>query len=428
MTPRRRIALLCAALLALFVRQAILAPPAAAQPVPRAERQASGTLSEATYRQLERIHELIGRNEEKQALERAQALLTRVGSDYERAVVRQTMAFIHVGQNDYKAAIAAFEEALALDALPQQPYEQMLYNVAQLYFQDGRTGRTIERMELYFREVRSEPTADAHILLASAYAERKRYDDALQQVDLALARSTTPKEAWLQLKLALHYELRQLPQCAEVLLRLVALVPAREDYWKQLSGILFEIGRDRESLAVLALAERQGFLDTESELRNLANIYLLLNIPYKAARILEGGLEQGLLKADGKSLGLIGDAWTMAREYEKAEAVFQRAAALAGDGEIDYRLGQIYVEDERWPQALEALRRAQGKGPQEGRRRVSRRHRRLPCRRAQGGRRRAAQSTAARREPRQCDAVAQSHRADRAGRGAGRAGGGRAGR
>jgi tetratricopeptide (TPR) repeat protein len=363
MTPRRlRIALLPAALLAIFVEQMMLAPTAAAQSAPREERQASGTLTEATYRQLERIHELIGRNEEAQALERAQDLLARVGNDYERAVVRQTMAFIHVARNDYPAAIAAFEEALALDALPQQPYEQMLYNLAQLYFQDGQIERTIERMERYFREARSEPTADAHILLASAYADRKRYADALPQVDRALAKAKTPKESWLQLKLALHYELRQLPQCAEVLLQLVALMPAKEDYWKQLSGMLFEIGRDRESLAVLALAERQGFIDTESELRNLANIYLLLNIPYKAARMLEDGLEQDILQADEKTLTLIGDAWTMAREYERAEAVLRRAAARADDGEVGLRLGQIYVEDERWAEALEVLRAAQSKG------------------------------------------------------------------
>jgi tetratricopeptide (TPR) repeat protein len=341
---------------------AAVALQAAAQSAPRQERQASGTLSESTYRQLERVHELIGRNEDAQAMERAQSLLARVGSDYERAVVRQTMAFIHISQNDYKAAIAAFEEALSLEALPQQPYEQMLYNLAQLYFQDGQTDQAIARMERYFREVRGEPSADAHILLASAYADRKRFGDALPQVDQAIAKAKAPKESWLQLKLALHYELRQYPQCAQVLLRLVSLVPAKEDYWKQWSSILFEIGRDQESLAVLALAERLGFLDTESELRNLANIYLLLNIPYKAAQILEQGLEQGILKADEKTLALAGDAWTMAREYDRAEAVLKRAAAQAGDGEVWYRLGQIYVEDERWPQALDALRKAQSKG------------------------------------------------------------------
>ncbi len=351
-----------AGLLAVTALLVVPVADVAAQSAPKKERKAAGTLSEGTYRQLERVHELIGKNQNAEALQRAQSLLERVNNDYEKAIIRQTMAFIYVSQNNYKAAIAAFEEALTLDALPQQPYEQMLYNVAQLYFQDGQTDKAITRMESYFAEATAEPPADANILLASAYADRKRFKDALPQVDKALEKSKQPKESWLQLKLALHYELKQFAQCAEVLIRLISLVPVKEDYWKQLSSVLFEIQRDKESLAVLALAERQGFLDTEGELRNLANIYLLLNIPYKAAQILEQGLERNLLKADEKTLTLIGDAWTMAREYTKAEAVLKRAAGSARDGEVAFRLAQIFVEDERWKDALEALQQAQAKG------------------------------------------------------------------
>ncbi len=350
---------------ALLMGLAIAAAPMAptfAQDAPKKERKAAGTLSETTYRQLERIHDLIGKNKNAEALEKANALKERLRGDYEKAVVMQTIAFIYIGQNNYKAAITSFEEALKLDALPQQPYEQMLYNVAQLYFQDGQTDKAIQRMERYFSEATIDPPADAHILLASAYADRKRFSDALPQVEKAIAKSKTPKESWLQLKLALHYELKQYPQCAEVLLKLVSLVPDKQDYWKQLASILFEIKRDKESLAVLALADRQGFLEKESEVRNLANIYLLLDIPYKAAAVLQSGLDRKLLKADEKTLSLLGDAWTMAREYGQAEKVLLQAASISESGEIYYRLGQIYVEDERWKDGLSALSKARAKG------------------------------------------------------------------
>jgi len=350
---------------ALLIGAAIVAAPMTptfAQDAPKKERKATGTLSEGTYRQLERIHDLIGKNKNAEALEKANALKERIRGDYEKAVVMQTIAFIHIGQNNYKAAIASFEEALKLDALPQQPYEQMLYNVAQLYFQDGQTDKAIQRMEQYFAEAMTEPPADANILLASAYADRKRFKDALPQVDKALSKSKEPKESWLQLKLALHYELKQYPQCAEVLLKLVSLVPDKQDYWKQLASILFEIKRDKESLAVLALADRQGYLEKESEVRNLANIYLLLDIPFKAAEVLQAGLDKKILKSDEKTLSLMGDAWTMAREYDRAEKVLMQAANLSDSGEIYYRLGQIYVEDERWKDALSTLSKARAKG------------------------------------------------------------------
>lgn len=326
------------------------------------ERKATGTLSESTYRQLERIHELIAKNRNAEALEKLTGLLDRAGNDYEKAVVHQTAAFVYVSQNNYKAAIKAFETALQLDALPQQPYEQMLYNVAQLYFQDGQTEKAVTVLERYFDEATVAPPADAHILLASVYADRKRFRDALPQVDQALSKVKEPKESWLQLKLALHYELKQFPQCAEVLVRLIQIAPQKEDYWKQLSSVFFDIKQDKESLAVLALAERQGFLDTETEIRNLASIYLLLDIPLKAAGVLQRGLDRKILKADEKTLSLLGDAWTMAREYDKAEPVLKQAAAVADKGDIYFRLGQIYIEDERWKLALEMMEKAQAKG------------------------------------------------------------------
>jgi tetratricopeptide (TPR) repeat protein len=353
-------------MLAVLLSAAMLAampPPGLAQDAAaKKQRKATGTLSESAYRQLERIHELIAKDRNAEAMERLGAMMERSGNDYEKAIVYQTAAFVHVSQNNYKAAIKAFETAVQLDALPQQPYEQMMFNLAQLYFQDNQTEKAATLLERYFAEATIAPPADAHILLASVYADRKRYRDALPQVDQAIAKAREPKESWLQLKLALHYELKQFPQCAEVLVQLVQLAPQKEDYWKQLSSVFFEIKRDRESLAVLALAERQGYLDTEGEIRNLANVYLLLEIPYKAAAILQQGLDRKVLKADEKTLSLLGDAWTMAREYDKAEPVLKQAASVADKGDIYFRLGQIYIEDERWKPALEMLEKAQAKG------------------------------------------------------------------
>ncbi len=338
------------------------AMPTPAMAQAKKERKATGTLSESTYRQLERIHDLIGKNRNAEALEKVSALMERTSNDYEKALLQQTAAFIYVSQNNYKGAIQAFETALQLDALPQQPYEQMLFNVAQLYFQDNQTDKAIQRLEQYFAEATLPPPADAHILLASVYADRKRFRDALPQVDLALSKVKEPKESWLQLKLALHFELKQFPQCAEVLVRLIQLAPQKEDYWKQLSSVFFEIKQDKESLAVLALAERQGYIDTESEFRNLGNIYLLMEIPYKAAEVMQRGLDAKALKPDEKTLSLLGDAWALAREYDRAETVLKKAAALSDKGEIYFRLAQIYIEGEQWKPALEMAEKALAKG------------------------------------------------------------------
>ena len=40
--------------------------------------------------------------------------------------------------------------------------------------------------------------------------------------------------------------------------------------------------QDVEAVAVLALAERQGFVDKPNELKNLYNVYMMLDLPFKA--------------------------------------------------------------------------------------------------------------------------------------------------
>jgi tetratricopeptide (TPR) repeat protein len=329
---------------------------------PKKERKATGSLSESTYRQLERIQTLMAENKNAEAEAKIIEMLGRVSSDYEKALLYQTQGFLYAAQGNYKKAIPPFELAVKLDALPQQPYEQMLLALGQLLYSDGQMDKAIARLEQYVAESINPTSADAHIMLASAYVEKKRFRDALPQVDTALGKVKTPKESWLQLKLAIHYELKQYPQCAEVLVSLIAVAPVKEDYWKQLSSILFEIKRDQESLAVLALAERRGFIDDDREIRNLANVYLLLDIPLKAAQLIEKGLESKAVKEDEKIYTTLSDAWILARELDKAEKALLRAAAISDRGDNYYRLGQIYVEDEKWKQALDALDKAQKKG------------------------------------------------------------------
>lgn len=332
------------------------------KPAPKKVRKATGSMSEGTYRRLERIHKLMADNKNDEALQKLKEMLGNVSGDYEKAMVYQTEGFLHAQLNNYKKAISVFEEALKLDALPQLPYEQMSFTVAQLMYADGQIEKAVSRLERYMADAVNPVPADAHIMLASAYLERKRYEAALSQVDQAMAKTPNPKESWLQLKLAIHFELKQYPACAEVLVRLLGVAPAKEDYWKQLSSVLFEVQKDKESLAVLALAERMGFIDEDREIRNLANVYMLMEIPYKAGMVLQRGFDANKIKEDEKVLTLAADAWILSREYGRAEKALLRAAEAVDKGDIYYRLGQIYVEEEQWKKAVDSLQKAQKKG------------------------------------------------------------------
>lgn len=328
------------------------------------QRKSAGTISESTYRRLERVIDQISKNEYGEAEAKLKEMQAASRGGYEKAVISQTLAFVYASTNRNALAIKAFETAIGENAMPQQPHEQMVLNVAQLYMADNQAEKGIKFLNEYMNEA-CNPLPDAHIMLASAYAEKKRWRDALTHTDLALLKSKEPKEQWLQLKLALHFELKELPKCAEVLVQLVGIAPIKETYWKQLSSILFELRKDPEALATLALAERRGYIDEEAEFRNIANLYMYLQIPYKAATFLQRGVDQKIVPPTEKNLEFLGNAWLAAREYKKAQVAMRAAAEASDKGELWKRLGQIYVEDEQWKQASEALAKARQKGVKE---------------------------------------------------------------
>lgn len=326
-------------------------------------RKAKGSMTEGTFRKLDKINKLIVDNKNDEALAQLREMEGKDSySGYEKALISQTMAYIYGGQNKYGKAIELFEKVLAMDVLPQPAWESMLYNTGQLYLADNKTEKAISTLERYMCETHSKPAPDARIALASAYAEKKRWRDALSQVDQALEGLKTPKESWLQLKLAIHFELKEYPKCAAVLVQLIEIAPAKENYWKQLSSILFELKNDQESMAVLALAERQGFIDDEKEIKNLGNVYMLMDIPFKAASVLQRGLDSGVIKPEEKVMSTVADAWFLAREYRRCEAALKKLAEFTDKGDVYFRLAQLYIEDEEWKKALENLDKAQAKG------------------------------------------------------------------
>lgn len=324
---------------------------------------AAQTLSETTYRRLTRIHEHIGEEEYGEALGKLEKLLSAVQrDDYEHALVLQTYGFIYAQQSNYVKAADYFKRALALESLPEQQVESMKYNLGQFHVAVEQYREGIAVLEDYLRTAKNPVPPDARILLATAYAQINQFRKALPPLTQAISESKDPKEQWFQLKLALHFELKDYPSCANTLLEMIRRFPVKEEYWKQLSGMFLEIRKDAEALAILALAERQGFLDEGKEIVNLANLFLFLDIPYKAAKILDQGLRRDAVQANAKHYELLGNAWLGAKETDRAIAALEQASQRTEDGELVLRLAFLYLEKESWAQVLPTLERARQLG------------------------------------------------------------------
>lgn len=324
-------------------------------------RKSAGSMSEAVYRAVQGATDLISKQKHTEAIEKL-TKLTDSGSDYEKAVVNYNLGFAYSSRNDLPNAAKSFATALALNALPQSQHEQLQFNLGQLYVVAGRLPEGIATLQSYITESCTPPTAEAHLFLANALSQNKQYAEARTQIDQALAKAKEPKESWLQLKLAINYEMKDFKACAQSLVQLIGLVPHKPEYWKQLSGMFMELKQDTEALAVLSLAERQGFISKPNELKNLYSVYMMLELPFKAGTLVQTAIEQRKLPADETYLEAMANAWINARETARAESTLKQLAAMADRGDYHYKLGAMYGDEERWSESKAALEKAIQKG------------------------------------------------------------------
>ncbi len=318
-------------------------------------------MSEGAYEEVQNATELIAKQKYAEAIEKLSKVADK-GSDYEKAIINYNLGFAYSSKTDYQGAVKAFAKALSFNALPQSQREQLQYNLGQLYIVAGQFEDGIKTLQDYIANACSPVPGDVHIFLANALSEKKRYQEALPQIDLALSKAKEPKEVWIQMKLAISYELKDYKSCAQALVQLISMVPAKPEYWKQLSSIFYEMKQDADSVAVLALAERQGFVQKPNEIKNLYSVYMILELPLKAGQLMQEAIDKGQMPADEKNLESVADAWINAREFTKAETTLKKLAGMSERGDYYFKLGAMYGDNERWKESKEMLEKALEKG------------------------------------------------------------------
>jgi len=327
----------------------------------------TGTLTEPVYKKLNDIYEDVGNELYDVSYDKLVIMIRRAKGKYLKATLHQMMAQVEWARSNYDSALTNFEKAVDLDALPNNIHFSLMYQIAQLYYMQERYDDALDKLDLWMCKVPPEKIKPAtYVLKASIYAQKQDWKNVIPAIEAAISMQLgldkKPKEAWFQLKLASHFELEQFPKAGETLETMIQYWPDKKDYWIQLSQIYYKLKKDDEALSVIALAYRRDMLDKQTDIMYLSNLYSNRDVPYKAAAVLQKGLEDGIVKTDTKHWTMVGDAWYAAEEMENALAGFEQAGKVSDKGDIDLRRGYILVDMERWEPAIEALEAAIEKG------------------------------------------------------------------
>ena len=183
-------------------------------------------MSEAVYRDVQAAMELLRKQKYNEAIEKLSKIADK-GTDYEKAVVNYNLGFAYSskerscerGEGLREGAVDQRSATVATRAAAVQPGPAVhRHRPVRRRHQDAAG--------LHCECLRHCPGRSAHLSWRMRCRERKRYEEALPQIDLALSKAKEPKELWLQMKLAISFEMKDYKGCADALVQLIGLVPA----------------------------------------------------------------------------------------------------------------------------------------------------------------------------------------------------------
>ncbi|BDX05302.1 tetratricopeptide repeat protein [Planctobacterium marinum] len=288
-------------------------------------------------------------------------------NSYERAMMYNFYGFVYYNAEDYTQAYESFKLVVEQQPIPESFEQGTLFSLAQLSLMQEKYDDVLIYIERWEALNNGKIPAKNYVLKAQAMYQKKSYQEAAGYIEQAIAtQEENPDdgiadENWYILQRAIYYELKQPKKVTEVLVKLVRYYE-KPKYWLQLGAMYGEIGEEKKQLAVMEAAYQQGYVESGSDMFNLAQLYYYHQVPYKGARIMEEAMENGKLDRNLKNLRFLSQCYAASRDSDKAIPVMQAAAELSEDGELNAQLAQLFLNTEQFDQAIENARIALDKG------------------------------------------------------------------
>jgi tetratricopeptide (TPR) repeat protein len=285
-------------------------------------------------------------------------------TDYEKTQVWNMLGYVAYSLDDFKDAINFYR--LVVDGVGTPPELKLdtRYTLAQFYAMQEEYALAVIEMEIWI-DAAIIVDADARMLLAQLYYQLERKADALTMVEIAIveaeAKEILPKESMWSLQRVLYYEKDDLKKVTSILQKLVTHYP-KWTYWKQLGGMYGSQERETDQLVATEMVYMNDQLTTESQVMSMAYMYLGAEVPYRAAKIIDKGMQDKIIEKNAKNFEVLGQAWWQAKNLENALKSFESASKFSDTGEIQSRIASIYLDLGKDKQAYKAAKKAAKKG------------------------------------------------------------------
>ena len=273
---------------------------------------------------------------------------------YEYALTNQYLANTAILAGDNNRAKVAVEQALSVGNLPAQMKANLDLFYGQLLIGDEEFEKALTHLEDWLAVTETPPQPGQIFYVAYANFMMEKLPRAQTLIERAIDEQPVHSEQWDRVYYQILYDQRKYDEALDVILGLLNRDPADDGYWRLLVNHYMSQEESRNALSAMVIANLQNPMTQEADLKRLVSLYGYVEIPEKAARLLESYIASETITKDPETLRQLGDLWLMARERDKAKVVLQEAAEVAPDGRTYQLLGGIFFEDEQWKDAYSA--------------------------------------------------------------------------
>ncbi len=366
-----------------------------------AQQASSATPSEMASESLGKLRALVAENQLDEAIKLLNTgLSAAIPKSYDVALFSRIKAQALLQKSAYLEAAQALETTLELGTQPgfftASEMREQRYLLCQIYNQLANETKPEEtalkarfldlayqNLETWFKTTPNAPP-DAYLLAVSLlYGQATASPNSINNDKLRAAKVAATRGTYLQLKpkdsfylwfLTISQQLGEDIEAAETLELLARNNPGNSTYWEQLFATYVSLSldaADEDSMykyqlrAVLTVERAQalGFLKTTSDRVNLVRLYLGLDRPRDAVRLLEAGLADGSIENTRANWEILSAAYQEAHAPDQAIDALKRATrALPREGVIEGTLAQLLYDAGRLKEARDHLLRAIEKG------------------------------------------------------------------
>jgi tetratricopeptide (TPR) repeat protein len=338
--------------------------------VAQAAEPAKPKISKAVAEPLKKAQEAMAAKQFDVALaeiQKAQAVEKK--APHEEYQIDEFLGYILVQQKKYGEAAVVYERMLSSPLMPPEQVSDRTKAVAQMYFQVKEYRKSAEWAKKWLDN--NPGNEDMGVLLSQSYYLLEDHKNAAATmtnvVDAMEKAGQVPKENYYQIILSSYAKMDDKAGMENSLKRMVRYY-SKPNYWENLlDAYRRKSNSDRVTFGFYRLMDEVGVLTDKADYMEMAQLGIEMGVPGESQRIVQKGVESGVLKTDDKTeQGRYDRLLAAAKKQADADraSLSQQAkeAEKSAQGQAEVGLGQAYLSYGQVDEAIASLERGIKKG------------------------------------------------------------------